>query len=101
MTTRTFLATTALLMLAVVGNAEDLRISSQELANLGVRFAMPLQATEVATAEATGRVVIPPAGDAVVGTPQSGLLTTLEVASAALAPRCSRGSESVQNERIL
>lgn len=68
------------LLLAGASGAQDIRISQSELDNLGIRFVTPERATEVAAIEATARVVIPPDGDAVVGTPQAGLLTHLNVA---------------------
>jgi multidrug efflux pump subunit AcrA (membrane-fusion protein) len=67
--------------LALAGGAaaESIRISQGEIDNLGIRFQSPLPATEVAAAEATARVIVPPAGEAVVGAPLSGLLTALRV----------------------
>lgn len=59
--------------------AEGIRLSPGEIENLGIRFEAPLPATEVAAAEATARVIVPPAGEAVIGAPLSGLLTALKV----------------------
>jgi cobalt-zinc-cadmium efflux system membrane fusion protein len=59
--------------------AESIRLSPGEIENLGIRFEAPLPATELAASEATARVIVPPAGEAVIGAPLSGLLTSLEV----------------------
>lgn len=60
--------------------AEEIIIGPAEIENLGVQLGSPEAATEIATIEATARVVIPPAGDAIVSAPQAGLLTALRVA---------------------
>ena len=69
----------AMLIVAATGQAESIRLSAGEIENLGIRFVTPRPATEVATAEATAQVTVPPAGEAVAGAPLSGLLTTLAV----------------------
>jgi cobalt-zinc-cadmium efflux system membrane fusion protein len=70
-------------ILAVPGAAwtEVIRISADELGNLGVRFDVPASVSEIPGIEATARVAIPPAGDAIIGTPQAGLLTGVNVAT--------------------
>lgn len=75
---RNFLLVVAL---AAAGHvqAEGIRLSQGEIENLGIRFETPLPATEVAMAEATARVIVPPAGEAVIAAPLSGLLTVLKV----------------------
>jgi cobalt-zinc-cadmium efflux system membrane fusion protein len=69
----------ATIVLSALANAESLRLSPAEIDNLGIRFESPLPATEVAAAEATARVIVPPTGEAVIGAPLSGLLTALKV----------------------
>ena len=64
-----------LLALSVGAQAESIRLSPGEIANLGIRFEMPLPATELAASDATARVIVPPAGEAVVAAPLSGLLS--------------------------
>jgi cobalt-zinc-cadmium efflux system membrane fusion protein len=71
----------AALALACDAFPEAINISPVELENLGVRFEAPERVTEVPGIEATARVAIPPAGDAIVGTPQSGLLTGVNVSA--------------------
>ena len=75
------LVSTAILALAGGGSAEEISISPGELENLGVRFESPSRVTAVPGIEATARVAIPPAGDAIVGTPQAGLLVGVNVAA--------------------
>lgn len=75
-----FLAAIAVGLLAGNLAADEIFLSPGEIENLGIRLVSPVVATEVAATEGTARVVIPPAGEAVVGTPQSGLLTGLNVA---------------------
>ncbi len=70
-----------LLALSVNALAEQIRLESEELDNLGVRFASPGLATDFTGFEATARVVIPPENEAVVGVPHAGLLTGLRVAT--------------------
>jgi len=60
-------------------NAEEITISPNEIANLGIEVAAPTPAREVAALEATARVVIPPMADAIVSAPQAGLLAGLNV----------------------
>ena len=72
--------TMALLALSAAAAADELPISAGAIDNLGIRLVAPERASEVAVTQGTARVVIPPAGDAVVGTPQAGLLTGLNVA---------------------
>lgn len=69
----------AALLFADCVQAEGIRLSPGEIENLGIRFETPLPATEVATAEATARVIVPPTGEAVIGAPLSGLLTAVKV----------------------
>jgi cobalt-zinc-cadmium efflux system membrane fusion protein len=59
--------------------AEEILVAPNEIRNLGIEFAAPELAREVAAIEATARVVIPPMGDAVVSAPHSGLLAGLNV----------------------
>ena len=80
MTASKLVALIIITALAGVASGEEIRVSAGELENLGIRFVSPVRVDEVAATEATARVVIPPAGEAVVGTPQSGLLTGLHVA---------------------
>ena len=80
MTIRGLLAAVVLTIVGGVAQSEEIRITAGEFENLGIRFATPVRVEEVAATEATARVVIPPAGEAVVGTPQSGLLIGLNVA---------------------
>lgn len=60
--------------------AEEIAITPAEIRNLGIMTASPNVAYEVASIEATARVVIPPMGDTVVSAPHSGLLAGLNVA---------------------
>ena len=69
----------AALVFATAALAEGIALSPGEIRNLGIRFEAPLPATEVAAAEATARVIVPPAGEAVIGVPLAGLLTALRV----------------------
>ena len=68
-------------VLAVLGiaQAEEIRLAPGEIDNLGIRFARPTPAEGVAGIEATARVVLPSAGDAIISSPQNGLLTRLVV----------------------
>jgi cobalt-zinc-cadmium efflux system membrane fusion protein len=75
------LISAAILALAGEGGAEQISISPDELDNLGVRFEAPARVNAVPGIEATARVAIPPAGDAIVGTPQAGLLIGVSVAA--------------------
>jgi cobalt-zinc-cadmium efflux system membrane fusion protein len=59
--------------------AEEIVIAPNEIRNLGIEFAPPEVAREIAAIEATARVVIPPMGDLVVSAPHSGLLVGLNV----------------------
>ncbi len=59
---------------------EELAVTPHEVGNLGIEFAAPKLASEVTAIEATATVVIPPMADAVVSTPQAGLLVRLNVA---------------------
>lgn len=72
-----------LVILALAGTAsgEEISISTVAIDNLGIRLASPEQTTEVAASQGTAKVVVPPAGEAVVGAPQAGLLTGLNVAA--------------------
>jgi cobalt-zinc-cadmium efflux system membrane fusion protein len=72
-----------LAMLAVAGSgaAEEISISPAAIENLGIHLASPERTTQVAATRGTARVVVPPAGEAVVGAPQAGLLTGLNVAA--------------------
>lgn len=72
-----------LAMLALAGSvtAEEISISPDAIENLGIRLVSPERTTEVAATQGTARVVVPPAGEAVVGAPQAGLLTGLNVAA--------------------
>jgi cobalt-zinc-cadmium efflux system membrane fusion protein len=72
-----------LAMLAVAGSvaADEIRITPVAIENLGIRLASPERTTDVAATQGTAKVVVPPAGEAVVGAPQAGLLTGLTVAA--------------------
>ena len=63
-----------------VSTADEITVSPGEIRNLGIEFVAPEVAHEVAGIDATARVVVPPMGEAVVSSPQSGLLITLNVA---------------------
>lgn len=63
-----------------VSIAEEITVAPNEIRNLGIEFAAPEIAHEVAAIEATARVVIPPMGDTIVSAPHSGLLAGLNVA---------------------
>ena len=67
------------LALAGIVQAESIPVTQGEIDNLGIRFETPSPATEVAAAEVTARVMVPPAGEAVIAAPLPGLLTTLSV----------------------
>ncbi len=69
-----------LLVLSANALPEQVRLESEELDNLGVRFVSPRLATDFTGLEATAQVVIPPEKEAVVGVPHAGLLTGLRVA---------------------
>jgi cobalt-zinc-cadmium efflux system membrane fusion protein len=69
------------LMLAAHAGSTEISISSTELDNLGIRFESAEPVSAIPGTEATARVAIPPAGDAIVGAPLSGLLTSLVVAT--------------------
>jgi len=68
-------------LLPAAGFAADIRVSAGDMENLGIRLAAPLRVSEVAATEGSAEVVIPPAGEAVVGAPLAGLLTGLYVAN--------------------
>jgi cobalt-zinc-cadmium efflux system membrane fusion protein len=72
-------AIAGLVILAIcsAAQAEELRLSADEIDNLGISFVPLSAATEAAGIEATARVVLPPAGDVVISALQSGLLTRL------------------------
>lgn len=61
-------------------SAEEIEILPAEISNLGIATAVPELAHEVTAIKATARVVVPPAGDAIVNAPQRGLLASLNVA---------------------
>lgn len=67
---------TVLVMFAVFGSAraEEIVLATGEIENLGIRFVSPAPAADVVGIEATARVVLAPAGDAVIGAAQTGLL---------------------------
>ena len=67
------------LTFTVGAHAESIRVSPGEIENLGIRFEKLSPASEVATSEATARVIVPPTGEAIIGAPLSGLLTALKV----------------------
>jgi cobalt-zinc-cadmium efflux system membrane fusion protein len=67
------------LALAGIVQAESIPVTQGEIDNLGIRFETPSPATEVAAAEVTARVMVPPAGEAVIAASLPGLLTTLSV----------------------
>jgi len=71
----------AVTILSVFGAAagEPVRISPEELENLGVETVNPMPATDVAVIGGTARVAIPPMREAIVASPQPGLLTSLYV----------------------
>ena len=58
---------------------EEIPISPEQVQNLGIRFETPRAVSDVVSAEATARVVVPPDGDALIGVPEAGLLTVLNV----------------------
>lgn len=72
-------AIAGLVILAVFGMAaaDDIRLSADEIDNLGVRFVSPVPATGVVGFEATAIVVLPTTGDAVISAPQTGVLSRL------------------------
>jgi len=73
--------TAAVMMLALqVSVADEVAVAPNQVENLGIEFATPKQAREVTAIEATATVVIPPMSDAIVSTPQAGLLARLDVA---------------------
>jgi cobalt-zinc-cadmium efflux system membrane fusion protein len=69
------------LVLASSAWGETISISAGELENLGVRFETAGRVAEVPGIQATARVAIPPAGDAIIASPLAGLLTGLYVAT--------------------
>ena len=69
----------AILAFAGGVRAEIIPVTQGEIDNLGIRFDTPSPATEVAAAEVTARVTVPPAGEAVIAAPLPGLLTALNV----------------------
>lgn len=66
-----------ILAIACGVQAEEIRLSSEEIDNLGIRFEQPSPATDASGIEATAVVVLPLAGDTVISTLQTGLLTRL------------------------
>ncbi len=68
------LATVAVVATA---QAQEIRFAADEIENLGIRFEQLLPAADAAGIETTARVVLPPAGDAVISAPHTGLLTRL------------------------
>ena len=72
-------AISGLVTLAVLATAQaqEIRLEADEIENLGIRFEQPVAAAHAAGIETTARVVLPPAGDAVISAPHTGLLTRL------------------------
>ena len=77
---------TALLVLATacsghaLGAEAALPLDTDQIARLGIRFALPEPSAELTVATAPAEVVVPPASQAVVSTPVSGLVSALYVA---------------------
>ncbi len=63
--------------LAGPAEANELALTPGEIDNLGIRFVQPAPATDVGGIEATARVVLPPAADTIISTPQDGLVVRL------------------------
>lgn len=79
---RTIVLCTALISLMALQDlgAEEIFVAPNQIRNLGIEFTSATIAHEVAAIEATAHVVIPPMANAVISAPQSGLLTSLNVA---------------------
>ena len=65
------------LMLASSAWGETISISAGELENLGVRFETAGRVAEVPGIQATARVAIPPAGDAIIASPFDQLISKI------------------------
>jgi cobalt-zinc-cadmium efflux system membrane fusion protein len=65
---------------ALTATAGDIRITPEQLAQLGITLAQPEPVDRIDVADATARVVIPPMREFVVTAPQSGLIVRLDVA---------------------
>ncbi|MEJ2297206.1 MAG: efflux RND transporter periplasmic adaptor subunit, partial [Woeseiaceae bacterium] len=73
------IAAIAILTIVSAAQAGEIPLDRAEIENLGIRFVEPVPATGSAGFEATARVVLPPAGDAIVSSMQAGLLSRLLV----------------------